>query len=252
LIGDADQANGLARLLKSAGYGDDRGLDMDQFAAVLYNTQYNYVVYNESHDEAGNDSGSMRTLPCAVNGAPLIGATRTYAEARTRVAFCLSLFSAGTPMFFMAEEVGAQKPYRYNDFMTNREDILGEGATTGANLFRFYQDAIRFSRRHPSIRSQTIDVIHVNNGARVIVFTRLVGTDNLLIVASFNNQPFTSYVVQTDSSRLPAGGWMEVFNSDGAIYGGNNLGNAGAALPVTNGQIQLAIPANGVLVFVKV
>jgi 1,4-alpha-glucan branching enzyme len=250
LIGDSDMANGCARLLKFAGLGDDRGLDMDQFASVLYSSQYSKVVYNESHDEAGNDSGSMRTLPCAVNSAPLIGATRVYAEARTRVAFGLSLFSAGTPMFFMAEEVGAQKPYRYNDFMANREDILGQRAGTGANLFRFYQDAIRFSRRHPAVRSQSIDIIHVNGGARVIAFTRLAGSDNLLVVASLNNQSFGAYSIQTDASRLPAGSWVESFNSDAAVYGGANVGNAGAGLPVANGQIQVCIPANGFIVLV--
>ena len=45
-----------------------------------------------------------------------------------RVAFGLSLLSAGTPMFFMGEEVGAQKPYRFNDFLANREDIKGDRA----------------------------------------------------------------------------------------------------------------------------
>jgi 1,4-alpha-glucan branching enzyme len=252
LIGDADAASGMARLLKFAGYGDNRVLDFDQFAGVLYNTQYNYVVYHETHDEAGNDSGSQRTLPCAVNSAPLTGATRSYAEARTRVVFSLSLFSAGTPLFFMGEEVGAQNPYRYYDFMNNREDLIGERAGDGANLFLYYQDAIRFSKRHSAIRSQVIDIIHVNPGARVIAFTRLVGADNLLIVASLNNLPFSNYVVSTDPSRLPAGGWQEVFNSDAAIYGGNNVGNAGGTLPATNGQIQMTIPANGILVLAKV
>ena len=80
LIGDSDMAGGRARLLKSAGFGDDRPLDMGQFASVLYGSKYDKVVYHESHDEAGNSGGSMRTLPCAVNGAALVGPTRAYAE----------------------------------------------------------------------------------------------------------------------------------------------------------------------------
>jgi 1,4-alpha-glucan branching enzyme len=148
LIGDSDMAGGRARLLKEAGYGDDRGLDMGQFATVLYDSQRNKVVYHESHDEAGNSGGSMRTIACAVNGAPLAGSTLAYARARSRVAFGLSLFSAGTPMFFMGEEIGARKPYRYDTFMANREDIAGLRAGDGAPMFRFYQDALRFSRRH--------------------------------------------------------------------------------------------------------
>jgi len=252
LIGDSNMADGKARLVKFAGYGDNRGLDLNQFAGVLYASQYNKVVYSECHDEAGNDSGSMRTLPCAVNNAPIIGPTRGFAEARARVAFSLSLFSAGTPMFFMGEEIGAQKLYLYNTFLDNREDLFGERTGNGAHLFRFYQDAIRFSGRHNAMSSRAIDIIHVNGDARVVAFTRRAGTDNLLLVASFNNQSFGSYSIQTDPSRLPDGNWLESFNSDATIFGGNGVGNAGGNLPATNGQLKLCIPANGIVILAKV
>jgi 1,4-alpha-glucan branching enzyme len=251
LIGDSDMAGGRARLLKSAGFGDDRALDLGQFASVLYDSKYDKIVYHESHDEAGNSGGSTRTLPCAVNGAAVVGATRAYAEARARVAFGLSLFSAGTPMFFMAEEVGGQKPYRYDSFLANREDIAGDRAGQGARLFRFYQDAIRFSRRHPSVRVRYIDIIHVNDGGRVIAFRRSAGRDDLLVVVSLNNHVFDQYVIQTDPWRLADAQWRELFNSDAAIYGGDNVGSFGADLPAGNGRIQLRLPANGLVVLEK-
>jgi 1,4-alpha-glucan branching enzyme len=251
LVGDSDMAAGRARLLKSAGYGDDRLLDMNQFATVLYGSKYDKVVYHESHDEAGNSGGSMRTLPCAVDSAPIVGTTRAYAEARSRVVFGLSLLSAGTPMFFMGEEVGAQKPYRYDTFMANREDIAGQRRGDGAKLFRFYQDAIRFSRRHSAVRVQNIDVIHVNGDARLIAFRRSAGSDELLVVASLNNRAFDQYVIRTDPWRLPDGAWRELFNSDAAIYGGNNVGNDGADLPAAGGCVQVRVPAIGVIVLEK-
>src|SRR5215831_3731307 len=86
--------------------------------------------------------GTASTIVVAVNGAALIGATRAAAEARCRVSFGFSLLSAGTPMFFMAEEIGAQKLYKFNSFIANREDIIGERAGNGKQLFRFYQDLI--------------------------------------------------------------------------------------------------------------
>ena len=252
LIGDADSANGQARLIKNAGQGSDGPLAIEQFAGVLYASQFNTIVYNETHDEAGNAGGTQRTIVCAVNGAPLIGTTRDYAEARCRVAFGLSLLSAGTPMFFMGEEVGAQQPYRYNDFMTHREDLFAERSGTGAKLFRSYQDLIRFGRRHPATRAQAIDIIHALGVNRLIAFTRQAGTDMLLVVASLRNQPFLDgYVIATDPSRLPDGSWREVFNTDAAIYGGNGIGNFGADVPTTGGRIQVRVPANGVLVFQK-
>ena len=252
LIGDSDMAGGKARLIKMAGFGGDGPLDMEQFAGDLYASKFNKVVYNESHDEAGNAPGTQRTIVCAVNGAALVGGTRDWAEARCRVAFGLSLLSAGTPMFFMGEEVGAQKPYRVNDFLQNREDIAAERVGAGAKLFSFYQDVIHFSRHHPATRSPDIDVIHVIGGNRLIAFTRSAGSDKLLIVACLRNQPFLDgYVIQTDPWRLQDGPWREVFNSDAPAYGGRGIGNFGANVPAVGGRFQMRVPANGLLIFQK-
>jgi 1,4-alpha-glucan branching enzyme len=252
LIGDSDMAGGKARLIKSAGTGGDEPLDIEQFAGVLFASQFNKVVYHESHDEAGNAGGTQRTIVCAVNAAPLVGTTRDFAEARSRAAFGLSLLSAGTPMFFMGEEVGAAEPYRFNDFMSHREDLAGERAGAGSKLFRYYQDVIRFSRRHPAVRAQTIDIVHALGTNRLIAFTRSAGTDMLLVIACLRNQPFLDgYVIQTDPARLPNGSWREVFNSDASIYGGNGIGNFGVDVPVSSGRFQACVPANGLLVFQK-
>ncbi len=253
LIGDSDMAGGKARLVKTAGAGGDGPLDIEQFAGVLYQSKFNKVVYHESHDEAGNAGGTQRTMVCAVNAASLVGPTREYAEARCRVAFGLSFLSAGTPMFFMGEEIGAQKPYTFDRFMSNREDLMGERASNGARMFRFYQDAIQFSRRHPATRSTEIDIVHALGVNRVIAFARSAGTDKLLVIASLCNQPFLDgYVIQTDLSRLPDGLWREVFNSDASLYGGHDIGNFGADVPAAGGRFQIRVPANGFLIFQKI
>ena len=62
--------------------------------------------------------------------------TRVAAKRRCRVCFGLSLLSAGTPMFFMGEEVGAQNAYKVHGILTAREDILGERNGTGKSMFR--------------------------------------------------------------------------------------------------------------------
>src|SRR5690606_28875188 len=95
LIGDADAGAGSARLLWEAGLGGDEPLRLFEFASALHATQFNRVVYHESHDEAGNAHNSARTLVTAVNGAALVGDTRNVAEARARLVFGLSVFSAG-------------------------------------------------------------------------------------------------------------------------------------------------------------
>ena len=98
---------------------------------------------------------------------------------------------------------------------------------------------------------QGIDIVHVNGAARVLAFRRSAGNDELLIVASLSNQVFEAYVIQTEAWRLPDGAWSELFNSDAALYGGNNTGNFGASLYAATGCIQMRIPANGFLAFAR-
>lgn len=252
LIGDSDMAGDTARLLKRAGFGANEALRMDWFSGVLYASQYSRVVFHESHDEAGNAGGTARTIVVAVNSAPLLNATRDWAEARSRVCFGLSLLSAGTPMFFMGEEIGAQKRYTFDDFLPNRENILGERAGNGKRLFRFYQDLITLSRRLGPIRSHNIDVLHQWNANRVIAFKRWSGEDQLIVVASLNNTSFASgYLIEKDLLAIPNAGWKEIFNSDAAIYGGQNMGNGGAIVFSDEGRLNVVIPASGFVVLVK-
>jgi 1,4-alpha-glucan branching enzyme len=246
LIGDGDYGPSYARLLKTAGYGGDGPLAMDYFAGALAATEYCKVVYHESHDEAGNEKDTERTIVTAVNGAPLAGDTRRYGEARARVCYGLSALSAGTPMFLMGEEIGAAKYFRVTDFYDNKEDLIGARAGDGRFLFRFYQDLNRLVRQHPALRSKLIDVLHVHNGNRVIAFHRTDGVEQMLVAASFHNQAFgNGYYVPA-----PSGWWQEIFNSDAAIYGGDNIGNGGATLPA-DGAANMVIPANGFVVFQK-
>jgi 1,4-alpha-glucan branching enzyme len=249
MIGDSDMAGAAARVLREAGLGHDGPLALEQFAASLWQTQFGKIVYHESHDEAGNSPGSLRTIKLAVNDAVLFGTTRVYAEARCRVAAGLSILSAGTPMFFMGEEIGAQHVYKYDNTADSKEDLRGDRTGAGARLFRYYQDLIRLRKTNPAARARNLDIVHVLGGTRVIAFVRREGNNELLIVASLSNHPFSDgYVIQTEPHRLRPGQWQETFNSDAAIYGGSNLGNFGAVIGSEHGRIRLRIPANGLLV----
>ena len=253
LMGDGNYGDDYARLVKLAGYGGDCPLRMDYFSGALSATGSGKIVYHESHDEAGNGTNTERSMVTAVNGAPLIGDTRRYAESRCRFAFGMAALSAGTRMYLMGEEIGAAKYFRYNDFYLNKEDLVGERTGNGRLLFRFYQDLNRLVRQEPSLRSRDIDVPYVCNDTRVIVFRRTAGSEQLLILASLHDSPFDQgYAIQADPTRLPAGGWQEIFNSDAAIYGGDNVGNGGAILWVDGGRIQASIPAHGFIVLQKV
>ena len=154
-------------------------------------------------------------------------------------------------MFFMGEEVGAQNRYTYDNFLTAREDIAGQRAARQA-LFRCYQDLITLARRLRSIRSQNIDILHHSNSTRLVAFKRWIADEEVIVVASLNDTAFANgYVIEKDLLAIPNAGWKEVFNSDSAIYGGQNVGNAGAVIGSAAGRLNVVIPAAGLVVFVR-
>jgi 1,4-alpha-glucan branching enzyme len=237
-----------AKLLRNVGYGDGRPLAMSYFAGALASSGTGKVVYNDSHDEAGNSEGSARTIRLAVNNAPLVGETRFWAEARIRVAAALTLLSAGTPMFFMGEEVGAAEPYRYDDFLVHREDFRALRAGSGAALFRCYRDLITLGRESAAIRSRNIDILYTHDQNRILAFRRWQGNEDILVVASLNEGAFgNGYRIRHPA--LAGKGWREVFNSDAALYGGGDVGNGGRMLEPAGDELNPVIPASGVLVF---
>ncbi len=251
LIGDGERGPEYSRLITMAGVGDDRPLAMNYFAGALRASSRQKVVYHESHDEAGNARFSGRTMTVAVNRAPLLGRTRPFAEARARVAVALAMLSAGTPMFFMGEEIGATEDYRYDDFVYHRDDFRGARSSAGAFLFRYYQDLIRLRRSHPALRSRELQLVHVHDDNRILAFLRTDGNEDVLVLATLTNHPWSSGY-QLQHPAIVSGRWREIFNSDATIYGGDNVGNLGAAVLSHHHDFSAVLPSNGVVAFRRV
>lgn len=75
----------------------------------------------------------------------------------------------------------------------------------------------------------------VNNDNRVIAFKRWDDKGSLLVFASLADYPYTGYAV--DSRGIESGEWKEVFNSDSAEYGGDNVGNSGLSIACMGGRV---------------
>lgn len=247
LAGDTDKGIDYAKLLTSAASSDQIPLAMNYFVGALQNTSSRTVIYNESHDEAGNAKFSGRTISIAVARAPLVGDTRLFAEARCRVAAGLSLLSAGVPMFFMGEEVGFQNNYTYNGFVQAKEDFFGLKSTSGKFLFRFYQNLINLRLSNETLRSGELLVRHVNNEGRTVIFERILGKSRILIAASLSNQSYASY--QINNSTLGGTMWKELLNSDSLEYGGWGICNSNDVLASNVGELNLILPRCGIVVF---
>jgi 1,4-alpha-glucan branching enzyme len=222
---------------------------MRWFADTLAASADHRVVYYESHDEASNAENAGRTIVVAVDGAPLVGDTRRYAEARVRFAAGMTLLGPGIPMFFMGEEVGTSLPYRYDDVRAGRdtrENYYALRAGDGANLFRFYADGIRLRLTYAALRSHNCDILHSNDDNRVIAVRRWASGEEMIVVGSLNNCAFRGgHRIQ--DSRIPDGIWREVFSSDATQYGGGGLLNGGQ-ITSAGGAVSVDIPANSVLV----
>jgi 1,4-alpha-glucan branching enzyme len=167
----------------------------------------------------------------------------------------MTFLSAGTPMFLFGEEVGVEKPFLYDHVLENRVDIAGESSREGKRLFAYYRALIKFRLEHPALQTRNIDVLYTHNVNRVIAFHRWAdGGDDLLIAGSLNNQAFMSGYI-FNNLRIPDGWWKEIFNSDAnsdfAPFGGGNIGNLGASVQAIGGRFEIALPANGFVVFAR-
>ena len=246
LIGESHNDPSRARLIRIAGTGVNEPLQMHRFADAVAASADHRVVYHLSHDEAVNAETSGRTIVVAANGAPLVGDTRRIAEARVRFAAGMTLFAPATPMFFMGEEVGASRPYRYIGFDQARENYYALRGGEGHWLFRFYADAIWTRSAHPALRSPNCRTVHVHDDNRVVAFHRWAASEDLLVVGSLNNCAFRDgYRLQ--NANIADGRWREIFNSDAPAFGGSNMLNAGD-IRSAGGELTLNIPANSVLV----
>jgi 1,4-alpha-glucan branching enzyme len=174
---------------------------------------------------------------------------RAYAEERCRFAAAVTLFSAGTPMFLFGEETGAVQPFRHDDFLFHREDLLGDREGRGATLFEFYKDAIRLRLRYAGLRGPGLEVIHAHNDDRVIAFRRFRGSEELLVVGSLANRAHEDYLLEHDVFADET--WRELYNTDALRYGGAGVGNP-VPLVAEDGKLRVRIPARGVVVLRRV
>ncbi|MGI9098292.1 MAG: alpha-amylase family glycosyl hydrolase [Solirubrobacteraceae bacterium] len=252
LVGDKEEGPQYARLLYSAARDHDGPLNMSGFASALAATVEPTVVYVESHDEAGGAQHSDRTIVVAVDGAPLVGATRATAEARCRFAGGMTMLSAGTPMFLMGEEVGAQQKYTYDHFSEDKEDLVGLRDGDGKALFAFYADVIRLRLSEPALRARRLEVLHVHDANRVLAFRRWDDSGEFLVVASLHERHYDSPGYRIAHGALGDGLWRERFNSNAAVYGGDGVGNGPDPRRAAGGSLGVVVPATGFVVLERV
>lgn len=259
---DAAWDDGLRIALRNAvqqsSYGKESHVDMDSIAGNLYPAGFpdawKAVRYIESHDEVYHDR-NPRIASLADPG----NARSWYARSRARFANGILLTAPGIPMLFMGQEFLEDKRWSDNPDHSKDSLIWWEGLEMGdksmTDHLRFMQDLLKLRKEHPALRSNNINVIHVHNDNRVIVYHRWAenAVDDVIIVGSLNESTLYDYQI-----GLPAAGeWKEIFNSD--VYDNwvnpwciGNKGKITAYCPPVSGMpfsSKIVIPANSILIF---
>ena len=207
-----------------------------------YPNKTRLVRYVESHDEAGGDGTGVDDQRLAVS----IDSSDPYsiwARGRSKLAQGLTMLAPGIPMFLMGGEW--LEDTQFGSGWNNRIDW--SKVTSRAPIVLFFRDVISLRKSNCGLRSDApYSLYHLNESGNVIAFWR-GGGQELVIVASFDNDNYTNYDL-----AFPHGGtWYEILNSQATEYLGNGWGNGGSIVtsPTPPYTASITVPQMGLLVF---
>ncbi len=239
------------------------------------------VLYAHSHDEVGNSGQWVGRAAAGSKEDEAVLAEFPRGVARTVAG--LTLLGPGVAMLWQGEEFLANNDFKHGltstwgqdtgwlDFRVNPEELerLEQGESVSAEVdalyqsfspeekemarrhavrnghFQAYQDLIELRQSSPAfLATAPVERVMTHNADQVLAFSRSGQDDQFVVIANFSEQDRHNYAI-----GFPPGQFKEVFNSNAARYGGDNLGNGGRTV---SGQDPLVLPAGTTLVFERV
>ena len=150
--------------------------------------------------------------------------------ANLRALFAYMWARSGKKLLFMGGEFGQRREWNHDGSLDWH--LLAEADHRGVQSL--VRDLNRLYRGEPALWEADIEPkgfqwIDANNGdENIIAFMRIAPSSGRRIVCLGN---FSPIVRESYRIGVPAGGlYREILNSDSAIYGGSNVGNAGAVM----------------------
>ena len=170
------------------------------------------VIYTESHDEIANGRARVpeEIWPGKVDN--------WFSKKRSTLGAAIVLTSPGIPMIFQGQEL-------LEDRWFQDKDPIDWSRVEGENgILTMYRDLIALRRNRSSVTrglcGQNIEIYHVDNEAKVIVFHRSDEqgpTDSVVVVVNMSNENRDRYLIGFPRAGL----WKTRFNSDSYNYGPN-------------------------------
>jgi|LSQX01.3.fsa_nt_gb 1,4-alpha-glucan branching enzyme len=249
---DAQWNSAFQATLSSFVRGEDAQRDMNMLAAELSRlNSWQWVNFAECHDSAG-DLNQHHRLPIYIDPVNPDG---PHARALTLLAGGIVMTVPGYPMLLQGFEM-----HETRDFSDNTPLPWARAQNTHSGIVRANADLIRLRRNlkgfTPGLKGPQLDVLHVNNEAKVISYSRRLRNapkDNAtVVVINFSGQPLRKHGV-----RFPASGaWFCHYNSGSADYAKDfdNIGpqpGAGYELPAGQTTMPLDLSRYSLQIFSK-
>ncbi len=248
-------AGDRARLLKRAGFGGNEPLQMDS----VLRRPLRHPIQTRSSSTSRTTKPAMPAAPPGLWSSPSMAlrSLMPHASRRRHVLACAS----GCPCSRRARRCSSwakrserRSRYTFDNFLVEpRRHSRRADRERSRRSFAFYQDLITSQppvaldpqpqHRHPPPVEPQSQSLPLSGGAE----TR----KSLSSPVSTTTPSLNGYVIEKDLLAIPDAGWKEIFNSDAAIYGGQNIGNRGATIRSNQGRLNVAIPANGFVLLVK-
>ena len=170
---------------------------------------FSRVIYTESHDEVANGKARVVHEVTSADGNDLLAAKRSALGA------ALVFTAPGVPMLFQGQE------FLEDGWFDDKRPLDWQKGQQNEGMVAFYRHLIALRRnlggRTRGLSGQSINVFHVNDGAKLIAFHRWHHGgpgDDVIVVANFSNRVQHDYRL-----GFPHGGqWQVRFNSDLKAY----------------------------------
>jgi 1,4-alpha-glucan branching enzyme len=213
----------------------DMGAVRDAILHRYYLNAFERVIYTESHDEVSN--GRAR-VPEEVDPGK---ASSWVAKKKSALGAVLVFTAPGIPMIFQGQE------FLEDDWFHDQDPIDWTKKDRFAGILKLYKDLISLrlnsGGQTKGLTGQEVDVYHVNNDDKIIVYHRWESggpRDSVVIVANFSAESHEDY-----SIGLPAKGpWIVRFNSDRRYYA-QEFGDFGKSSVHAEATGKDGLPAQG-------
>ncbi len=222
---------------------------VDALEFTYSNDAFSRIVYTESHDEVAN--GKAR-VPEEIQPGD---AESAFAKKRALLGIVLTLTAPGIPMLFQGQE------FIEDEYFQDTEGLDWNKEEKHKGIENLVRDVIKLRTGETEggrgLRSQHIEILHLNHETKILAYTRFDGndpTEPVLVVLNFSNQEYEDYGIglnENEPFELKINGVSTIYDKDFSEISVDSVEVIEESTDAKNWTGKINIPAYGVLIFTK-